>query len=120
MNQAHPGAQRALLHARRCGLQMVLRLLAANAELWLAGLLNAYLRDNDEYRAITRHLLHQPGHIAYHHDAITVTLDPPGSARTGRALACRSRNSTPWRGAPRAGAGRRPAAGRGGAGHGRR
>ena len=67
MNQAHPGAQRALLHARRRGLQMVLRLLAANAELWLAGRLNAYLRDLDEYRAITRHLLHQPGHIAYHH-----------------------------------------------------
>ena len=98
-NQAHPGAQRALLHARRRGLQMVLRLLAANAELWLAGRLNAYLRDNDEYRAITRHLLHQPGHIAYHHDAITVTLDPPASARTGRALACliEELNATPPR-----------------------
>jgi hypothetical protein len=88
VNQAHPGAQRALLRARRRGLQMVLRLLAANAELWLAGRLNAYLRDLDEYRAITRHLLHQPGHIAYHHGAITVILDPPASARTGRALAC--------------------------------
>ncbi|HUL26824.1 MAG TPA: transposase [Streptosporangiaceae bacterium] len=99
VNQARPGAQRALLHARRRGLQMVLRLLAANAELWLAGRLNAYLRDPDEYRAITRHLLHQPGHIAYHHDAITVTLDPPASARTGRALACliEELNATPPR-----------------------
>jgi hypothetical protein len=99
VNQAHPGAQRALLHARRRGLQMVLRLLAANAELWLAGRLNAYLRDPDEYRAITRHLLHQPGHIAYHPDAITVILDPPGSARTARALACllEELNATPPR-----------------------
>ena len=60
VNQAHPGAQRALLSARRRVLQMVLRLLAANAELWLAGRLNAYLRDPDEYRAITRHLLTSP------------------------------------------------------------
>ena len=99
VNQARPGAQRALLSARRRGLQMVLRLLAANAELWLAGRLNAYLRDLDEYRAITRHLLHQPGHIAYHHDAITVILDPPGSARTSRALACliEELNATPPR-----------------------
>ena len=99
VNQARPGAQRALLHARRRGLQMVLRLLAANAELWLAGRLNAYLRDPDEYRAITRHLLHQPGHIAYHPGAITVTLDPPASARTGRALACliEELNATPPR-----------------------
>jgi Transposase protein len=99
VNQARPGAQRALLHARRRGLQMVLRLLAANAELWLAGRLNAYLRDPDEYRAITRHLLHQPGHIAYHPDAITVTLDPPDSTRTARALACliQELNATPPR-----------------------
>ena len=33
---------------------MVLRLLAHNAEHWLSGHLNAYLRDHDEYRAITR------------------------------------------------------------------
>ena len=99
VNQAHPGAQRALLRARRRCLQMVLRLLAANAELWLAGRLNAYLRDNDEYRAITRHLLHQPGHIAYHPDAITVTLDPPDSPRTSRAVACliEELNATPPR-----------------------
>ena len=99
VNQARPGAQRALLSARRRGLQMVLRLLAANAELWLAGRLNAYLRDLDEYRAITRHLLHQPGHITYHPDAITVTLAPPASARTGRALACliEELNATPPR-----------------------
>ena len=33
---------------------MVLRLLAHNAEHWLATHLNAYLRDENEYRAITR------------------------------------------------------------------
>ena len=34
---------------------MVLRLLAFNAEQWLASRLNAYLADNDEYRATLRH-----------------------------------------------------------------
>ena len=33
---------------------MVLRLLAHNAEHWLSNQLNAYLRDDDEYRATTR------------------------------------------------------------------
>jgi hypothetical protein len=33
---------------------MVLRLMAYNSEHWLAGHLNAYLRDTDEYRATTR------------------------------------------------------------------
>ena len=33
---------------------MVLRLLAHNAEHWLSSHLNAYLRDDDEYRAIAR------------------------------------------------------------------
>ena len=47
-------AKTALLRAGRRGLQMVLRLLAHNAEHWLATHLNAYLHDNDEYRAITR------------------------------------------------------------------
>jgi hypothetical protein len=99
VNQAHPGAQRALLRARRRCLQMVLRLLAANAELWLAGRLNAYLRDPDEYRAITRHLLCQPGHITYQPETITVTLDPPGTPRISRALAClmEELNATPPR-----------------------
>ncbi len=36
--------------AGRRGLQMVLRLLAHNAEHWLSSQLNAYLRDDDEYR----------------------------------------------------------------------
>ena len=33
---------------------MIQRLLAHNAERWLSNHLNAYLRDDDEYRAITR------------------------------------------------------------------
>ena len=53
-NVINPAAQVALLRAGRRGFQMVLRLLAHNAEHWLASHLNAYLRDDDEYRAITR------------------------------------------------------------------
>ena len=40
-----PDAKTALLRAGRRGLQMVLRLLAHNAEHWLSGHLNAYLRE---------------------------------------------------------------------------
>ncbi|HUY51002.1 MAG TPA: hypothetical protein VMV92_35735 [Streptosporangiaceae bacterium] len=49
-----PDAKKALLRTGRRGLQMVLRLLAHNAEHWVSNQLNAYLRDDDEYRAITR------------------------------------------------------------------
>ena len=49
-----PRRQVALLRTGRRGLQMVLRLLAHNAEHWLSNQLNAYLRDDDEYRATTR------------------------------------------------------------------
>ena len=44
-----PDAKTALLRAGRRGLQMVLRLLAHNAEHWLSSHLNAYLCDDDEY-----------------------------------------------------------------------
>src|SRR5271165_7052453 len=53
-DQIDPGARTAVLRAGRRCLQMVLRLLAHNAEHWLSGQLNAYLRDDDEYRAVTR------------------------------------------------------------------
>ena len=53
-DQIDPEARTAVLRAGRRGLQMVLRLLAHNAEHWLATHLNAYLRDDDEYRAVTR------------------------------------------------------------------
>ena len=84
-----PDAETALLHAGRRGLQMVLRLLACNAEHWLSGHLNAYLRDDDEYRAITRQTIIRglAGTITWTPAAITVTLDQPGSARVTRALA---------------------------------
>ncbi len=49
-----PDATRAYSHLARRGLQMVLRLLAFNAEAWLAEHLNAYLADPDEYRAINQ------------------------------------------------------------------
>jgi hypothetical protein len=67
---------------------MVLRLLARNAEHWLAGCLNAYLRDEDEYRAITRETIIRglAGTITWTPDAITVRLEQPGAPRIARAL----------------------------------
>ncbi len=85
-NQVTPGAQKAILATRRRSLQMVLRLLAAAAEHWLGNRLNDYLRDPDEYRAITRHLLHLGGTITSTPRVITVTLDPPAAPRITRAL----------------------------------
>jgi hypothetical protein len=86
-SQVNPGAQKAILATRSRSLQMVLRLLAASAEHWLGNRLNDYLRDNNEYRAITRNLLHLGGQITCTPAAITVTLDPPAAPRIARALA---------------------------------
>jgi hypothetical protein len=84
-----PGAKVAVLRAGRRGLQMVLRLLAHNAEHWLSNQLNAYLRDDDEYRAITRETIirNLAGTITWTRAAINVTLDRPGAPRVARALA---------------------------------
>ena len=88
-NDIDPDAQTALLRAGRRGLQMVLRLLAHNAEHWLSDHLNAYLRDDDEYRAITRQTIIRglAGTITYTPAAITVTLEQPAAPRVARALA---------------------------------
>jgi hypothetical protein len=88
-NQIDPGARTAMLRAGRRGMQMVLRLLAHNAEHWLATALNAYLRDDDEYRAITRETIIRglAGVIHFTPAAITVTLETPGTPRVARALA---------------------------------
>ena len=87
-NQIDPDARRALLRTTRRALQMVLRLLAYNGEHWLASALNAYLRDNDEYRAITRATILRgtAGTITYTPHAINVELHRPDSPRTTRAL----------------------------------
>jgi len=85
-NDVDPTAQRATPRAERRSLQMVLRLLAYNAEGDLARRLNAYLADPDEYRAITRNLLHQGGRISFGADAVTVTIDRPNQPRVARAL----------------------------------
>jgi len=83
-----PDAKKALLRTGRRGLQMVLRLLAHNAEHWVSNQLNAYLRDDDEYRAITRETIIRglAGVITYTPDAITVQLGPPRAPRVARAL----------------------------------
>ena len=85
-NTIDPDAQRATPRVNRRALQTVCRLLAYNAELDLARAINTYLQDPDEYRAITRHLLHQPGHIHYTPTRITVTIDQPHAPRIARAL----------------------------------
>jgi hypothetical protein len=84
-----PDARVALLRAGRRGLQMVLRLLAHNAEHWLSNQLNAYLRDEDEYRAITRETIIRglAGTITWTPAAITVHLEQPRAPRIARALA---------------------------------
>jgi hypothetical protein len=89
-NQLHPGVQRALLRPGRRLLQLVLRLLAANAEQHLADHLNVYLHDDEEYRAITRETILRGlgGTITYTTAAITVTLERPSQPRVTRALAC--------------------------------
>jgi transposase len=85
-NQLDPGAMRAKPRLPARALQMVCRLLAYNAELDLARRLNAYLDDPDEYRAITRNLLHLDGTITYRPHAIGVHLDRPDAPRVARAL----------------------------------
>jgi hypothetical protein len=87
-NVIDPGAKTAVLRTKRRGLQMVLRLLAHNAEHWLSGHLNAYLRDDDEYRAITRETIIRglAGTITYTPQAITVGLQQPDAPRVTRAL----------------------------------
>ncbi|MCA1682340.1 MAG: hypothetical protein LC700_04345, partial [Actinobacteria bacterium] len=85
-NILDPDPTRARPHTGRRALQMVLRLLAFNAEYWLADRLNAYLQDPDEYRATTRNLLHLGGHLTYTPHTITVTLDRPATPRLTRAL----------------------------------
>ncbi len=86
-DEIHPGAIRAKPHLERRGLQMVCRLLAYNAELDLARRINAYLGDDDEYRGITRNLLHLGGTISFGRRGITVHLDRPDQPRLRRALA---------------------------------
>ena len=84
-----PDARVALLRTGRRGLQMVLRLLAHNAEHWLSNQLNAYLHDEDEYRAITRQSIIRglAGTITFTPAAITVTLEQPRAPRIARAMA---------------------------------
>jgi len=87
-NQIDPGARVALLRTARRGLQMVLRLLAHNSEHWLASHLNAYLRDDDEYRAVTRETIIRglAGTITHTRSEIIVELQPPDDPRVARAL----------------------------------
>jgi hypothetical protein len=74
---------------------MVLRLLAFNAEAWLAEHFNAYLADPNEYRAILRNLLHLGGHVDYTTNAITIILDRPERPRVALQLLTEELNATP-------------------------
>ena len=86
-NVIDPNASRAVHRTHRRALQMVLRLLAANAENWLAHHLNAYLQDNNEYRATTRNLLHLGGTITYTPTTVHIELNQPNTPRLAHALA---------------------------------
>jgi chaperonin cofactor prefoldin len=86
-NLIDPDANRAVHRTHRRALQMVLRLLAANAENWLAHHLNAYLQDNNEYRATTRNLLHLAGTITYTETTVNIELNRPNTPRLAHALA---------------------------------
>ena len=111
-DQIDPEARTAVLRAGRRGLQMVLRLLAHNAEHWLAGCLNAYLRDEDEYRAITRETIIRglAGTIAFTPAAITVILETPGSPASPAPSPWSSTRSTTTRQPSPAITGRSPTA----------
>ena len=85
-NEVHPGKKRAKPRLAVRALQMVCRLLSYNAELDLARRLNAYLDDPDEYRVITRNLLHLSGTITHRRARVEVTLDRPDAPRVARAL----------------------------------
>jgi len=52
---------------------MVLRLLAFNAEAWIAEHLAAYLADSNEHRSIHRHLLYLEASVDYSATVITVS-----------------------------------------------
>jgi transposase len=86
-NVIDPDAARAVHRTQRRALQMVLRLLAGNAEHWLAHHLNTYLQDNDEYRATARNLLHLGGTITYTDTTVHIELDRPNTPRLTQVLA---------------------------------
>jgi hypothetical protein len=85
-NVIDPDAARAVHRTQRRALQMVLRLLAANAEHWLAHHLNTYQQDDDEYRATTRNLLHLDGTITYTDTTVHIELNRPNTPHPTRAL----------------------------------
>ena len=85
-NHIDPDAKRAKPRLGRRALQMVCRLLAYNAELDLARRLDSYLVDADNYRSLTRHLLHLGGTITYGARGVTVVLDRPHPPRLARAV----------------------------------
>jgi len=84
--EVHPGATPALPCLERRAFQMVCRLLVYNAVLDLGSKLNTYHGDENEYRGITRNLLHLGSVIDFSPQAITVHLDRPDSRRLARAL----------------------------------
>ena len=88
----------ALLRTGRRGLQRCCGF-AHNAEHWLSDQLNAYMRDDDEYRAITRQTIIRgtAGIIAFAPETITVTLQGPPSPASPAPWPCSPTRSTPFR-----------------------
>jgi len=87
-NEMDPEAVRALLRTGKRTLVKGIKHAVHNAEHYLARLFLKHLGDPDEYRAIFRSLLRQPGDL--HYDQVTrrvrVCLVPPDTPRVARAL----------------------------------
>ena len=94
----------ALLRTGRRGCRWCSGLLAHNAEHWLSDAAQRYLRDDDEYRAITRQTIIRgtAGIIAFAPETVTVTSKC-------RSLVARALRHRPGQRCPAADAGRHPA-----------
>jgi DNA-binding CsgD family transcriptional regulator len=103
-NQLDPNAQRAILRTRRRSLQMVLRLLAFNAEQWLADRLRVRLHQRYQ-------ILVEIGYAGRYRSVMTYRRIPPWLiSRLGRQPGCRASGAGGWAhpGCPGASAGRPP------------
>lgn len=81
-------AQRVVLRTERRNMVNALKLAVHNAERWLARKFQAHFDDLDEYRAVLRNLLRQPGELRYDERTRTVEvrLRPPDSPKVCHAL----------------------------------
>jgi len=86
-NGTDPTNVRAIQDISRRLLPVLLRLIAANAERWLSGRLNATLENAEECQSIIGDLIHgHSGTITYSREAIAVALTRPESTHAATAI----------------------------------